>query len=122
MGPCFRRDNTIFIFGALSDHKAKSPGGRPGFFSNRWLDQAAGLNSFDALVLIGSTVSVATFWLNSASCLAWAASVSYCFLACEVHSSNASEGDLTPNSSCAKSSEAVVLAFMNSISLAEYSL
>src|ERR1700738_930591 len=84
--------------------------------------QAAGLNSFDALALIGSTVSVATFWLNSASCLAWAVNVSYCFLTCEVHSSIASEGDFTPISSCAKSRFAVVLAFMISISLAEYSL
>ena len=44
-------------------------------------DQAAGLNSFDALALIGSTVSVATFWLNSASSLAWAVRASYCLRA-----------------------------------------
>src|ERR1700683_399149 len=86
------------------------------------VDQAAGLNSFDALALIGSTVSAATFWLNSASSLAWAVTASYCFLACEVHRSIASHGDLTPSSSCAKSSDAVVLAFIIFISLAEYSL
>src|SRR5471030_2650068 len=85
-------------------------------------DQAAGLNSFDALVLIGSTVSVATFWVNWASSLVLAVKVSNCFLACEVHSSIASDGDFTPISSCAKSSVADVLAFMISISLAEYSL
>src|SRR5665647_1747311 len=85
-------------------------------------DQAAGLNSFDALALIGSTVSVATFWLNSASCLAWAVMASNCFLAWDVHSSTASEGDLMLSNSCAKSSVAVVLAFIISISLAEYSL
>src|SRR5260370_27213938 len=45
------------------------------------LDQAAGLNSFDALGLIGSTVSVATFLLHSASCFAWAVTGSYCFFA-----------------------------------------
>ena len=32
-------------------------------------EQAAGLNSFEALFLIGSTVSVATFWVSSVSSL-----------------------------------------------------
>src|SRR5664279_4263334 len=86
------------------------------------IDQAAGMNSFDALALIGSTVSVAAFWDNSASSLAWAVMASNCFLAWEVHSSITSEGDLMPSSSCAKSSVAVLLAFIISISLAEYSL
>ena len=36
-------------------------------------DQAAGLNSFDALLLIGSMVSEAIFWLSSPNSLAWAA-------------------------------------------------
>jgi hypothetical protein len=43
--------------------------------------QAAGLNSFEALFLIGSTASLATFWDNSASSLLWAVSASNCFLA-----------------------------------------
>src|ERR1700722_11366057 len=104
-------------------NKQKARAGARAFFWGVGMgDQAAGLNSFDALALIGSTVSAATFWLNSASSLAWAVTASYCFLACEVHSSIASEGDLTPSNSCAKSSVAVVLAFIISISLAEYSL
>jgi hypothetical protein len=44
-------------------------------------DQAAGLNSFDALALIGSTVSVATFWVSSASSLDWAVKASNCLRA-----------------------------------------
>src|SRR3984957_2845466 len=41
---------------------------RPGFFWHRTrLDQAAGLNSFEALFLIGSAVSVATFLVSSVS-------------------------------------------------------
>src|ERR1700687_706762 len=68
---------------AISAAKTKSPGVPPGLFLVREtrLDQAAGLNSFDALALIGSTVSVATFWVNSASSLAWAVKASNCFLA-----------------------------------------
>src|SRR6476619_4114482 len=50
---------------------------RPGFFWNEF-DRAAGLTSFDALALIGSTFCVATFWLNSASSLAWAVYASNC--------------------------------------------
>ena len=84
--------------------------------------QAAGLTSFEAEALIGSTVSVATFWPSSASSLAWAENVSNCFLACEVHSSIAAAGVFTPNSSWAKSSEDEVLALKNSTILAEYSL
>src|ERR1700722_7158345 len=119
--PAFAGTTPLFSFRPPA--KTKSPGWRPGFFWDAGMvDQAAGLNSFDALALIGSTVSAATFWLNSASSLAWAVTASYCFLACEVHSSIASEGDLTPSNSCAKSSVAVVLAFIISISLAEYSL
>src|SRR5450755_2455581 len=85
--------------------KNKKPGlAARAFFWNETLDdQAAGLNSFDALALIGSTVSVATFWVNSASSLEWAVRVSNCFLACEVHSSIASDGDFTPMMACAKS-------------------
>src|SRR4051794_36480252 len=102
--------------------KQKSPGcSCPGFFGVEKY-QAAGLNSFDALALIGSTVSVATFWLSSASSLDCTVRASNCFLAWEVHNSSASDGDLVPNSSCAKSSVAVVLVFIISISLAEYSL
>jgi hypothetical protein len=59
--------------------KQKARAHRPGFFLE--IDQAAGLNSFEALALIGSTVSVATFWVNSASCLAWAVNVSNCLRA-----------------------------------------
>ena len=47
----------------------------------KMLDQAADLNTFDALALIGSTVSVATFWLNSASSLAWTVNASNCLRA-----------------------------------------
>jgi hypothetical protein len=43
-------------------------------------DQAAGVNSFDALALIGSAVSVAIFLVSSASSLACAVRVSNCFL------------------------------------------
>jgi len=49
--------------------------------ANRMVSQAAGLNSFDALALIGSTVSVATFWVNSASSLVWAVNASNCLRA-----------------------------------------
>src|SRR5260370_40318084 len=63
------------------------------------LDQAAGLNSFDALVLIGSTVSVAPFWLKSAGCFGLAGGVSYCLFACEGERPIAAGGGLTPNSS-----------------------
>ena len=90
-----------------SEVQNKKPGRRPGLLlaeRHAESDQAAGLNSFDALALIGSTVSVATFWASSASSLAWAEMVSNCFLAWEVHSSTASDGDLMPSSSCAKSS------------------
>src|SRR6202453_4187621 len=83
--------------------------------------QAAGLNSLLALALIGSTVSAEPRWVNSASSLAFAVKVSNCLRAWEVHSSMASEGDFTPNSDCAKSRFAVVLAFTISISLAENS-
>jgi hypothetical protein len=84
--PCFGKagDNTI---GAIRAHKKvpqkqKARAHRPGFSDAKArLDQAAGLNSFEALALIGSTVSVATFWLNSASSLAWAVKVSYCLRA-----------------------------------------
>src|ERR1019366_3067348 len=51
------------------------------------LDQAAGLNSLVALALMGSTVSVATRWVNSASSLVLAVKVSNCLRAWEVHSS-----------------------------------
>jgi hypothetical protein len=51
--------------------KTKARAGGPGFFGSKecGFDQAAGLNSFDALALIGSTVSVAIFWVSSASSL-----------------------------------------------------
>ena len=65
--------------------------------------QAAGLNNLVALALMGSTVSVATRWVSSASALVLAVKVSNCLRACEVHSSIASEGDFTPNRDCAKS-------------------
>jgi hypothetical protein len=45
------------------------------------LDQAAGLNSLVALALMGSTVSVATRWVNSVSALALAVKVSNCLRA-----------------------------------------
>src|ERR1700722_910514 len=120
-------------------HKQKARAGGPGFFWNgnaysaklntgfsntiraKVLDQAAGLNSLVALALIGSTVSVATRWLNSASSFVLAVKVSNCLRACAVHSSSTSEGDFTPNSECAKSRFAVVEALNISISLAEYS-
>src|SRR6186997_2193569 len=102
---------------------SKKPGPTARAFRNQYRgDQAAGLYSFEAEALIGSTVSVATVWPSSASSLACAVKVSYCFLACEVHSSMAAAGVFTPNSSCAKSSEEVVLALKNSISLALYAL
>src|SRR5665213_994882 len=102
----------------------KSPGGAPGLFLVRGIvDQAAaGLNSFDALALIGSAVSEATRCDNSASSLVWAVNASNCFLACEVHSSIASEGDFTATSAWAKSRFAAVEVFIISITLAEYSL
>jgi hypothetical protein len=51
--------------------QSKKPGRTAGLFleAKRLVDQAAGLNNFDALALIGSTVSVATFWDSSASSL-----------------------------------------------------
>ena len=63
--------------------KNKKPGLAARAFLEReaLLDQAAGLNSFDALALIGSAASVATFWASSASSLLWAVKVSNCFLA-----------------------------------------
>src|ERR1700722_11124260 len=84
--------------------------------------QAAGLNSLVALALMGSTVSVATHWVNSVSALVLAVKVSNCWRAWEVHSSIASEGDFTPNRECAKSRLADVFALMILISLAGYSL
>lgn len=35
-------------------------------FRRAMINQASGLNAFDAPALIGSTVSVAIFWLNAA--------------------------------------------------------
>src|SRR5258707_5225939 len=63
--------------------KSKKPGltARAFRIAKTLIDQAAGLNSFEALALIGSTVSVATLWLNSASSLAWAVKASYCLRA-----------------------------------------
>src|ERR1700692_1039637 len=84
--------------------------------------QAAGLNSLVALALMGSSVSVATRWVNWVSAFVLAVKVSNCLRAWEVHSSIASEGDFTANRAWAKSSDAVVLAFIISISLAENSL
>src|SRR6266702_3871293 len=83
MGPCVRRDDTIILAATLRRQKQKARAYRPGFSKDQRTlpDQAAGLNSFDALALIGSTVSVATFWLNSASSLAWAVRASYCLRA-----------------------------------------
>jgi len=49
--------------------KARANGRAFFWEAKRLLDQAAGLNNFDALALIGSTVSVATFWESSASSL-----------------------------------------------------
>jgi hypothetical protein len=77
-------DNTIGVIRAYKKvpQKQKARAHRPGFSEAKMRpDQAAGLNSFDALALIGSTVSVATFWLNSASSLAWAVKASYCLRA-----------------------------------------
>jgi hypothetical protein len=77
-------DNTI---GVIRTHKKlsqkqKARAHRPGFSNfETLLDQAAGLNNFEALAFIGSTVSVATFWLNSESSLAWAVKASYCLRA-----------------------------------------
>ena len=76
--------DTISAIGVHSlASKTKSPGSLPGLFLEReaLLDQAAGLNSFDASALIGSAASVATFWASSASSLLWAVKVSNCFLA-----------------------------------------
>ena len=56
--------------------KSKKPGRTARAFFGTSGNQAAGLNSFDALALIGSTVSVATFWVNSASSLLWAVNAS----------------------------------------------
>src|SRR6478609_1595945 len=84
--------------------------------------QAAGLKIFEALVLIGSALSAATFWVSSASCRVCAVKASNWLRACEVHSSSASEGDLTPTSACAKSRLADAACFVISITLAEYSL
>src|ERR1700722_8642711 len=92
------------------------------FFRAEPAYQAAGLNSLLALALSGSTVSEATFCDNSVSSLLQAVKASNCFLAWPAHSSSASDGVFTATSSCAKSSEALVLALRISISLAEYSL
>src|SRR6185437_6203010 len=83
---------------------------------------AAGLKIFEALALIGSALSVATFWVSSASSLVCAVKASNDLRACEVHSSIASEGDLMPTSACAKSRLADAASFIISITLAEYSL
>ena len=74
-----RGDDIAFAF----RHKQKPRAHRPGFFGQATpLDQAAaGLNSFDALALIGSAVSLATFWVSSASSLVCAVNASNCFLA-----------------------------------------
>lgn len=55
----------------FSRHTSKKPelAARAFFWNAKRTCQAAGLNSFDALVFIGSAVSAATFWLSSASCL-----------------------------------------------------
>src|SRR5688572_33341302 len=105
-GPCRAKPGAFRRFAPRLKRKARA--GRPGFFWNvKPAYQAAGLNSFDALALIGSAVSAATFWLSSASCLVWAVKVSNCVLACEAQSSIASVGDFTLNSCCAKSRFAV---------------
>src|SRR6202012_756658 len=116
--------------------KTKSPDLKPGLFwcwsllpDQAWLgrsglaDQAAaGLKIFEAPDLIGSALSLATFLLSSASSLVWAVKASNCLRACEVHSSIASEGDLTPTRACAKSRLAEAASFIISMTLAEYSL
>jgi len=66
---CVRRDDTSSLFLSRTHQQQKARACRPGLFGTRTLDHAAGLNSFDALVLIGSTVSVATFCESSASSL-----------------------------------------------------
>ncbi len=58
----FASDDTIILASTARRQKQKARAHRPGFSDAKTLpDQAAGLNSFDALALIGSTVSVATF-------------------------------------------------------------
>ena len=65
---CLQDDARFFEPHATKQQKARAH--RPGFFWHRAsLDQAAGLNSFEALFLIGSAVSVATFWVSSVSSL-----------------------------------------------------
>src|SRR5258706_6742196 len=98
-------DNTIGAIRAYKKvpQKQKARALRPGFSDAKTLlDQAAGLNSFEALALIGSTGSVAAFLPNSAGFLAWAVKASYCFRAFGGHRSTASEGELAPTSSCPK--------------------
>src|ERR1700744_1103432 len=105
--------------------KTKSPDLKPGLFCCWSLlpnQAAAGLKILEAPDLIGSALSLATFWLSSASSLVWAVKVSNCLRACEVHSSIASEGDLTPTRACAKSRLAEAASFIISMTLAEYSL
>src|SRR4029077_6684995 len=65
--------------------------------------QATFGNTFDALALSGSTVSVATFWPSSASSLACAVSVSNWVRVWLVTSANASDGDFMPISFSARS-------------------
>src|SRR5579871_544870 len=118
------RNSRLQIRDACAPPQQKNPGptGPGRFLFARAANQAAGLNSLLALALIGSTVSVATRCDSSVSSLLQAEKASNCFLAWLDQSSSASEGVFTPTSSWARSRFALVLALMNSIILAEYSL
>jgi hypothetical protein len=107
MGPRSRGDDRLFylqprpqtarLTAGLNAKTAARPGGR--------------LNSFEALALIGSTAPSQPS--GSPGELLGLGGKGLVLLArMRVHSSTASEGDLAPNSSCAKSRLAVVLAFM----------
>src|ERR1700761_1037032 len=135
MGPRFRGDDGGFWDEASAPTRlsaAMAPSKRPGLcgpglpqikaLCRSASYQAAGLKIFEALVLIGSALSVATFWASSASSLLCAVKDSNDLRVCEVSSSTASEGDFTPIRAWARSRLAEAASFIISMTLAEYSL
>lgn len=75
--------------------KARALHARPAYAGQAQFNQATFLKTLVTLSLIGSTVSVVTFWASAVSSLLCALSVSNCLRICEVESSTASDSDFT---------------------------
>src|SRR5262249_25234915 len=117
--------------------KPRSPGDRPGlrtqrnehrcdpslaahhYVVHRARDDcyATFLKALVTPLLIGSAVSVASFWAAAVSSLVWSVTASNCLRACALVSSTISESDFTPTSSLAKSKAALALARAASMTL-----